>query len=52
MSKEIEKEVKVEKKESEAKVKFRDLIERYKISNPVKYLGKKEELEKKLAAIN
>ena len=37
--------------DSEARKKFKDIIERYKIRNPVKYARKKEELERKLALI-
>lgn len=37
--------------ESEARVKFRALIEAYKLKNPVKYESKKEELQRKLDAI-
>jgi len=37
--------------DSEARKKFKDIIEKYKIRNPVKYARKKEELERKLALI-
>jgi uncharacterized protein YfbU (UPF0304 family) len=37
--------------ESEAKLKYRKLIEVYKLQNPAKYELKKAELEKKLNAI-
>ena len=36
---------------SPARAAFLKLIERYKIQNPVKYARKKEELDRKLAAI-
>jgi hypothetical protein len=42
---------KEEKEESQARQDFRHLIEVYKAQNPVKYEMKKEELERKLAAI-
>jgi hypothetical protein len=38
--------------ESEAKKAFRELIEKYKKQNPAKYELKKDELQKKLDAIN
>src|SRR3990167_11216509 len=38
--------------DSEARKKFKDIIEKYKIRNPVKYARKKEELERKLATKN
>lgn len=41
----------VETVESAEKAAFRTLIENYKISNPVKYEGKKEALEKQLNEI-
>lgn len=49
--KEMEAEVVVPKKESDAKVAFRALIEKYKGQNPEKYKAKKEELEKKLNSL-
>lgn len=41
----------VEEVESEAKKKFRQIIEEYKVQNPVKYELKKEALEKKLNSL-
>lgn len=51
MSKQEKSEEKVEKKLSPAKQAFKDLIERYRVANPVKFELKKAELERKLANI-
>jgi len=56
MTKEAVKEVEVteaapKKEKSEAYLQFEKIIESYKVSNPVKYELKKEELARKLAAL-
>ena len=56
MAKEKEKKIEVAepvvvKGESEAKKAYRNLIEVYKVKNPVKYEAKKAELQRKLDAI-
>lgn len=56
MSKEKAQKVEVEEaapvaRDSEARLKFKNLIEVYKKKNPAKYAAKAAELAKKLAAI-